>query len=164
MEDVEMEEQPKKPRKRGINGRNKGATAEREVAHLLQPIVESAYYDCGLYSAVPVVERNLEQTRGGGWDLNGLLGFAPEVKRVEAVTTGNLAKWWAQAQKQALTPKYALTPLLIYRKNGTAWQVKMFVKLGALNVAATFAWDDFAVWLYAELCERLRLPIVAKVA
>ena len=79
-----------------INVRNKGANGEREVADILQRIVNEVALSCG-YTA-PRIRRNVEQSQVGGEDLVGLPWFSFEVKRVERV---ELDKWWEQTCVQA---------------------------------------------------------------
>lgn len=79
-----------------INVRNKGANGEREVADILQRVVNEVALSCG-YTA-PRIRRNVEQSQVGGEDLVGLPWFSFEVKRVERV---ELDKWWEQTCVQA---------------------------------------------------------------
>ncbi len=79
-----------------INVRNKGANGEREVADILQRVVNEVALSCG-YTA-PRIRRNVEQSQVGGEDLVGLPWFSIEVKRVERV---ELEKWWEQTLVQA---------------------------------------------------------------
>jgi Holliday junction resolvase len=90
-----------------MTSRNKGAAAEREVALLLHQ---------ALQDVIEKPTRNLEQTRGGGHDLNGLPGVALEVKRVEKLA---LAKWWRQTVEQA--SRVNAVPVLAYRQNRQPW-------------------------------------------
>jgi Holliday junction resolvase len=93
---------PAAPKKR-INSRNKGASAERELANLLR-------------------ERGYDAARGqqhkGGTDspdVVGLPGIHIECKRVQA---GNLYNWLAQAIKDAGADK---VPVVVHRRNGKRW-------------------------------------------
>lgn len=79
-----------------INVRAKGANGEREVADLLQKVVNEVALNCG-YTA-PRIRRNVEQTQVGGEDLVGLPWYSFEIKRVERV---DLDKWWEQTCVQA---------------------------------------------------------------
>ncbi len=105
-----------------INVRNKGASAEREVIGLLQPVVDKVYTAYG--RVPPKLTRNLEQTRCGGHDLVGLDWLALEVKRCETL---KITEWWKQAVRQAGADKL---PVLIYRQNGKAWNIRMPVQAG----------------------------------
>lgn len=101
--------------------KNKGANGEREVAKLIQPIVDKVYAKRGLES--PTIQRNLTQTRGGGFDLDGLDWLAIEVKRQEQLQVN---KWWDQTVRQAGKSR---VPILIYRQNRMRWSVYMRVRL-----------------------------------
>lgn len=105
----------------GKMSRNKGQRGEREVAKLLQPIVDKVYSSRGLEP--PVIGRNLQQTRDGGYDLSGLDWMALEVKWQEAF---NLKDWWVQTLRQAGEQQI---PILIYKKNHVKWRVRMIGEL-----------------------------------
>lgn len=141
-----------------VNAKQKGANAEREVAALLQPTVDRAYMETlGItLGEVPKLQRNLLQTREGGYDLVGLDWLALEVKRQEAVGTGGIRKghlrqWWAQtvASSMGSAPldmqgislgsewvtrwgsaprvmRQIREPVLIYRPNGWTWTIRMY--------------------------------------
>ena len=79
-----------------INARTKGANGEREVADILQRVVNEVAIQCGYVA--PRIRRNTEQSQIGGEDLVGLPWYSIEVKRVERV---DLPKWWAQTVAQA---------------------------------------------------------------
>lgn len=79
-----------------INARTKGANGEREVADILQRVVNEVAIKCGYVA--PRIRRNTEQSQIGGEDLVGLPWYSIEVKRVERV---DLPKWWAQTVAQA---------------------------------------------------------------
>jgi hypothetical protein len=102
-----------------VNGRNKGKNGERQVIALLQPIVAQEYGRFGL--PAPVLERNLEQTRGGGYDIKGVPWLALEVKRVENL---QVAAWWRQAIRQAGPEQ---VPALLYRRNQEKWTGVVFL-------------------------------------
>jgi hypothetical protein len=132
-----------------INGRVKGRAAEHEVIRLLQPILNRVYQDLGLEP--PTMKRNLEQVRGGGYDLVGLSWLALEVKRQENI---NVPLWWAQTIRQAGKTK---VPVLVYRRNRERWKVVMKARLhltagepGYL-ARAEISWDDFVLWLEKRL-------------
>lgn len=97
-----------------LNIRQKGATAEREIADDLNYIVNSLYKDMGLpVPPKPVVQRNSNQTAVGGKDLVGTFGLAIEVKRQEQLAINT---WWAQCAASALEAKEK--PVLLFRQNG----------------------------------------------
>ena len=87
----------------GRSSKNKGANAEREVAAII------------LAATGVEVKRNLEQTRGGGYDLVGIDWLAIEVKRQEKLA---LPAWWRQTLAQSEPDKI---PCLVYRQNRKAW-------------------------------------------
>lgn len=89
----------------GRTSRNKGQRGEREVADII-------YYATGIQ-----VSRNLEQTRNGGHDLNGIPGVSIEVKRQEILC---LPAWWRQTLAQAKRNDNAI-PVLAYRQNKRPW-------------------------------------------
>lgn len=88
----------------GSSQRNKGANGERELAKLL-------YDRLGIE-----LKRNLEQSRNGGYDLEGLPDFAIEVKRHEKLEVN---KWWEQTVSQA--ERSNRIPVLAYRQNRKPW-------------------------------------------
>ncbi len=89
----------------GANPRTKGAAGERELADII------------FYATGKILERNLEQTRGGGHDLNGIEGLSIEVKRQERLC---VPAWWRQTLKQAEAIQGI--PILAYRQNRRPWQ------------------------------------------
>lgn len=95
-----------------INSRAKGKSAERELINILKVHLPEYAND---------LERNLEQTRGGGHDILGLPGWAIEVKRYAKVTQGILMEFWAQACEQAR--KDGGRPALAYREDRQDWRV-----------------------------------------
>jgi hypothetical protein len=89
------------------NSRAKGASAEREVFKLIGDVLGFK------------VERNLSQTRDGGYD--SVVGdFALEVKRQEALS---IKAWWEQATQQAGRCDPPKMPMLIYRQSRQPWRV-----------------------------------------
>lgn len=68
------------------------------------------------------LERNLEQTRMGGADINGVVGMEVEVKRVENLVISNA---WAQVCKAA--QRSGKHPFLIHRQNRKPWRVRTTV-------------------------------------
>lgn len=79
-----------------INSRQKGANGEREVAKILQQVVNGVALQCGYVP--PTIRRNTEQSQIGGEDLTGLPWYSFEIKRCERV---ELDKWWQQTVTQA---------------------------------------------------------------
>jgi hypothetical protein len=97
-----------------INSRNKGASAERECAKIIEDLL-------GIKC-----RRNLSQYQAGGYDLEGLDGWAIEVKRAKKPL---LNQWWQQTCEQAA--KNQLKPVLWYRLDNQKWRV--VVPAGVLN-------------------------------
>ena len=91
-----------------INGRSKGAGGERELCRWLQETLN--------LQTTP--ERNLDQVRNGGSDINEVAPFMFEVKRCEA-----LAKraWWVQVKKASNTVPGTI-PVVAYRQNRKPWR------------------------------------------
>lgn len=104
--------------------RNKGKRSEREIVHILQPIITSVYDDYIKASGyvdesfkTPILQRNTIQSDRGGFDIIGLDWLAIEVKHCE---TFGLNDWWQQTVRQAGNKM----PVLFYRKNNVAWRVR----------------------------------------
>ena len=136
----------------GNMARNKGQRGEREVIALLQPVIDKAYGEAGMEA--PVLKRNLMQTQDGGFDIVGLNWMALEVKYQEAE---NLTAWWAQATRQAMVKGTLVKdPVLIWRKNGAKWRVKMLAPVAIgdrvkVRMPVVISVEDFLVWLYYRL-------------
>ena len=106
-----------------VNSRNKGATAEREVAKII-------YEELGVS-----LRRDLEQYRSA--DHGDLITedpswpFCIEVKRY-AAGAGMQKPWWAQVKTASKTT--GRVPVLFYRYNNKPWRVVMelsFIQEGA---------------------------------
>lgn len=132
------------------NGKAKGANGERELAVLL---TSWAGPEFGLE-----LQRNLEQTRGGGHDLVGLepYGMAVECKRVEAKAINS---WWAQAERQAKQAG-GLIPVLAWRQNRQPWRfrIKAFVYPCPTTLAVDLEAEEFRPWFLAQLRLAKRPP------
>ncbi|MGL5735653.1 MAG: putative PDDEXK endonuclease [Beijerinckiaceae bacterium] len=126
-----------------LNSRTKGQTGEREAAKLLTNWAIEA-------GVVLELERNLDQTRMGGHDLNGLeeYGLSVEVKRVE---TPAVATWWGQACRQAQSIDCA--PMLMYRANRQPWRfrVSAFVYPCPDMLVIDLEAEPFKKWFVAHL-------------
>ena len=125
--------------------RTKGASAEREVIKLLEPIVRE--------EGGGLLFRNLEQVRSGGHDIIGLDWLAIEVKRCETLAVD---AWWAQAVQQAGADRI---PVLIYRQSRKAWTVVMWGGVTApdrslFHARVTITFYDFQQWLRYQLQNR----------
>lgn len=133
------------------NIRQKGMGGEYEVRDMLQAVVDEVYREFNEKERlrlpdekppklldIPVLKRNLEQTREGGSDIIGLDWAAIEVKRQE---TEKVEQWWRQTKAAAVLldeegnvvpGEYRKEPILIWRKNHMPWEARM---LGYLAVA-----------------------------
>ena len=67
------------------------------------------------------LERNLEQTRGGGEDSTSLPSWSLEVKRYAKITQGLMEKFWAQTKSQAAIS--GRKPALAFREDHGKWRV-----------------------------------------
>jgi len=93
-----------------INSRAKGKSAEREVIGLLQEMIPKLK-----------LERNLDQTRDGGYDIIGLDGWAPEVKRYAKIDHDDVERFWKQAVEQSNSS--LRKPVLFMRADREPWVV-----------------------------------------
>lgn len=91
-----------------INVKIKGSAGEREAIKVLQPHLDRFGIS---------LQRNLDQTRDGGYDLKGIPGMALEIKRQEKLL---LPQWWKQSVDQADDGEI---PVLMYRQNHKKWKV-----------------------------------------
>jgi len=102
-------------RKKGVNGRTKGAVGEREFCRWLFDNLN-----------VPMPERNLEQVRSGGSDVIDIEAFFFEVKRCESL---NLDAWWVQvvsAVRKSLDDSNI--PIVCFRQNRKPWEFLISAK------------------------------------
>lgn len=100
-----------------INIRTKGASAEREIYNLLNPIVIRIHNDCGHpLSSIDLIQRNSNQSAVGGNDLINTYGLSMEIKRQETLSINT---WWAQCLKAA--NELNQHPVLLYRQNRKPW-------------------------------------------
>lgn len=114
----------------GVGAKRKGAGGEREAKALIASWLAPVYEACG-YQA-PVLERNLMQSRAGGYDLVGVDWLAIEVKRQENPSLGS---WWEQTLRQS---RDGQLPVLIWRANRTPWRFRTVV-------TTLHGWPDMAV-------------------
>ena len=126
-----------------INGRAKGASAERELAELLTAWAVEV-------GVVLDLKRNLEQVRGGGHDLVGLepYGMAVEVKRVEQLS---IPAWWRQACQQA--EAVGCTPVLAWRQNRKPWsfRIRAWLYPCSAQLDADLEASHFKNWYQAKI-------------
>ena len=132
-----------------INGRSKGAAGEREFANKLFELTGVK------------LERKLDQTRGGGFDLqveksqmgavaDALRGMAIECKRYGRVTNGLMSGFWEQALRQAEKDK--LLPVLAYREDNCQWRVV---------VPMTFVQPELPYWDQLEMTVEMSIGAFA---
>ncbi|QJI53337.1 endonuclease [Alteromonas phage vB_AcoS-R7M] len=143
-----------------INVRTKGQTGEREVAKILNDIVNEQRELWG-YPELAVedyyFQRNQNQSAVGGDDLTSPMPLAFEVKRQEKLSVNT---WWKQCTASANRTGYI--PILIYRQNRKPWKVRMYATIpvevsgyrGALyNNPVELDLDTFKAW-FTEYTKR----------
>ena len=108
----------------GANPRTKGASGEREVADMLNDIVDLVRVEKGL----PVLEkrdrpfqRNQNQSAVGGDDLTNPYRLSIEVKRQEALSVNT---WWKQCLESCA--RFDNIPILIFKQNRKKWRIIMW--------------------------------------
>lgn len=127
-----------------INSRAKGKSAERElIGELKKLLPEDMTRD---------LERNLEQTRGGGHDILGLKGWAPEVKRYANVLPADMESFWVQATTQARNDRSR--PALFFREDRREWRVV----LRASDIIGDVSDDSYGMTV------EISMPLFAKIA
>ena len=133
----------------GAASRNKGKRGEREAAKLLHGWLSNA----GIIDAD--IQRNLAQTRSGGFDLEGLPWLTVEVKRAESLRAG---EWWRQTKAQAKNA--GRKPMLMFRANRRPWRFRTTadVLIGegreCVTVDIDLDADQARFWLIAETLAR----------
>ncbi len=98
-----------------VNGRAKGAAAEREFISLMRDLCGELITD--------EVKRNLEQVRNGGHDIVGMGDWAVEVKRYKTAGEADIKDWWSQAESQAKA--VSKIPVLAYRLDRRDWRIRV---------------------------------------
>lgn len=124
----------------GRKSRNKGATAEREVISLLQPIVDKAYLD---QDHTPTLKRNLMQYLEGGSDIIGIDSLSIEVKRCERLSVNS---WWRQTLSQT---KPNQIPVLFFRQSFKPWTIATI--LPGQKAVTHMALPRFLDWFFKYL-------------
>lgn len=135
-----------------VNIRAKGQRGEYEAIRLFSAWAEPVTGHLGRPSLE--MERNLVQTRGGGYDVTGVHWLALEVKRQE-----NLAvpSWWRQAVRQATGSQI---PVLMWRQSRRPWQFRIRVEVlhrpSSVSVLdVDLAEEQAKEWFQRELYTRL---------
>lgn len=119
-----------------INSRSKGANGEREAARWLQQ----------KFKLEKLPERNLEQVRHGGFDLNGFEPFAMEIKRCETLSLRN---WWVQVVNAC---DIHHIPVVMYRRNREKWRFLISAKnLGLKNGYVRLEEREFILWAKLQM-------------
>lgn len=133
----------------GKMSRDKGQRGEREVYHILQPIVNEVYAEHG--EVPPLLQRNQNQSRSGGYDIVGLDWLALEVKRQETL---EINAWWKQTLRQCRDDQ---EPVLMYRQNNKKWLVIMLVDVHPehLTCRATLELENFLKYFRIRVMEEL---------
>lgn len=117
----------------GINVRTKGAEGEREVAKILNDIVNLQRKNLGfpqLNVEDYYFQRNQNQSAVGGDDLTSPMPLSFEVKRQEQLSVNT---WWKQCV--ASSERTGNVPILIYRQNRKPWRIRMIADV-PLNVGS----------------------------
>lgn len=131
-------EATKETKKKAVNGRNKGAAFERQIAN---DIKAATGLEC---------KRLIEQYRKNGLpgDLEGpaVEGYAIECKRYSKVQPALLTKWRAQALIQAAGPH---EPVLIYKADRQSVVVNRWTN----KTDPASVWEQSMVDFLAELRE-----------
>lgn len=139
-----------------VNIRNKGSRGEREAVLVIGGWLAPVYRAAGM---IPVdLERNLMQSRQGGYDLVGIDWLALEVKRHETLS---VSQWWKQTLRQAGPEQ---VPFLMYRQNRTPWRYRTRINAahhgpsssGLSSITVDMAEDAAREWLCHELWFRLK--------
>ena len=133
-----------------INIRQKGQTGEREVAGILNSIVQRVREQEGfpLHADRDLpFQRNQNQSAVGGDDLTNPFGLSIEVKRQEALSVNT---WWKQCL--ASSARTHGRAILIYRQNRKPWRVRMAAPIPISNsktigpVPIEISIEDFEAW------------------
>lgn len=128
-----------------VNIRSKGQRGEREAAEVIESWAKPVTEALGL-GAVSL-ERNLQQTRAGGYDLIGLDWLALEIKRHETLSVGT---WWKQALRQAGDSQI---PMLMYRQNRTPWKFRVRLISAHYGPAVSTSYHGLVVDMDADNCK-----------
>lgn len=133
--------------------KNKGSSGELEAAVLLTAMAMRGGYSLTL-------ERNLEQVRHGGADLNGMPDTEIEVKRQETLS---ISTWWDQVLKAA--DNSGKVPVLMWRQNRKKWLFKVRSHVAfypphggpGTTKIIDFRMNEyqFELWLHEHLCHRM---------
>lgn len=119
----------------GANPRTKGQSGEREVAKIMNDIVDEVRAEKGL-PLLDVIDkpfqRNQNQSAVGGDDLTNPYRLSIEVKRQEALSINS---WWKQCVTSS--ERFDNIAILIFKQNRKKWRVWMWGNLPMQPVTAT---------------------------
>ena len=155
--DLKSLDEVKKELEMTINAKSKGQRGEREVIQILQPIIDKVFEDADELNAdnIPALQRNVDQVRGGGYDIVGIDFLALEVKCVETLA---LDKWFEQTKSQAGKDQH---PVLLYKQKRKGWRVVMFgfIPCGnkKIRTNVNIEMSAFIVWFETMLKQSLGL-------
>jgi hypothetical protein len=134
-----------------INIRVKGASAEREIATILNNIVLKVLNEFNISESISsnhnlFAQRNQNQTAVGGNDLINTYGFGIEVKRQEALSINT---WWRQCASAAF--KNNEVPVLLFKQSRKKWRCIMqgFIGLPSNQFGSCRMEIDFDTFLAA---------------
>lgn len=136
----------------GRSSKSKGKRGEYEGRDLIQKWATDVYAELGLVP--PVLQRNVEQVRGGGFDIVGIDWLALEIKRQE---TAHLNAWWAQTLRQAGP---GMLPVLMWRQNRSPWAFRVRMRclcgdpnkrMGIQEITADLTLAEAHLWLRQEI-------------
>lgn len=152
----------------GRSSKSKGYRGEVEVIGILAEIMREEYERAGLGPA-PELSRS-----PAGRDIRGIPWISIEVKRHEPAlnsATGvrrdeflpsQVEGWWTQCKTNTLSGQESV---LIYRKNHSPWQVRMFGKLhtqdAAIRCPVDITIEAFCLWFRVRLRESLKVTTSA---
>lgn len=106
-----------------INVRHKGQSGEREVAKILNDVVDDVRHQMGLpkhSTKNKPFQRNQNQSAVGGADLTNPFSLEIEVKRQENLS---VERWWRQTLCAA--DRSGGIPILMFRQNNKSWRIMM---------------------------------------
>ena len=118
-----------------INIRTKGQSGEREIASLLNAIVQQERVALGLPRLAiedEPFQRNQNQSAVGGDDLTNPYKLSIEVKRQEALSVNT---WWKQTAVSASRTNGV--PILLFRQNRKKWRCVMLADLPLVDPSST---------------------------
>jgi flavoprotein len=107
------------------------------------------------------LQRNLEQSRSGGYDLivdpaerspvAPLIGqLAFEIKRYAVVTPAKVSTWWKQCVAQAEAD--GLIPVLAYRADRSQWRCVVPLNLINSKLTKSLLFQDTATLEFSAFC------------